>query len=168
MQRNTTAVDGPPVHAIQTQQLLSQPNFIQQFLFMRSPPKPNATQSPDSIQAVNTSSSESATIPSNPISQRWFSEEVLNITELNDEFKPLPYALSPRMRSESESNLDDWEQMDVNEVDSKPPQHPSKGRKKTKSKASVSCEKPVRRTPRAAALKARAKCKEGDSFPEEY
>ncbi|CAG2105759.1 unnamed protein product [Medioppia subpectinata] len=164
MQRNASAVDGPPVQTIQTQQLLSQPNFLQQLLFMRSP-KPNETESSSVTQTVQRCSSESITTSPNPISQRWFSD--MNISEMNEEFKPLPHSLSLRMRSESESNLDDWEQMDVNEVDAKPPQPPSKGRKKTKKVSVSPSDKPVRRTARAAALRARAKCKD-DSLPEEY
>ena len=102
----------------------------------------------------------------NQLSQRWFSAEALNMFEINEEPIPSHPLINLRMRSESESNLDDWEKMEVNEIAGKPPLQPTKGRKKTKAKTNPSSGTPVRKT-RAAALKARAKCKE-ESFPEEY
>ena len=96
----------------------------------------------------------------NPMSQRWFSAEALNVVELNEESMPSQQLINLRMRCESESNLDDWERMEVNEIDGKPPLQPNKVKKRTKTtKSSALSERPVRKT-RAAALKARAKCKE--------
>ncbi|XP_054167176.1 uncharacterized protein LOC128964573 [Oppia nitens] len=167
---NTSAVDGPAIHSVQTQQLLSQSNFLPQFLFMRSPTtKPIETQSANnSPQSDNTSSHESMALKSNAMSQRWFSAEALHLFDINEDIKPVPNLMSLRMRSESESNLDDWEQMDITEVDGKPPVQPSKGRKKAKTpKNTTNTEKPVRRTTRVAAVKARAKCKQDNNLPED-
>lgn len=133
-------------------------------MFLRSPQNANTPLNigPQTVSGIQ---SEDMTISQNLISQRWFSEEALSIVELNEEFLPSNEILNLRLRSESESNLDDWEKMDVQEIDGKPSVKATKVKnKKTKvnknANISPNGDKPIRRTTRAAAVKARAKCKE--------
>lgn len=149
---------------IQSQQLLTQPNFLQQLMFVSSPPLQN-TQTPNrGLQTDNASQVDDLMITQSPLSQRWFSEETLSILEIKEELIGVNDTSNLRMRSESESNLDDWEKMDVQEIDGKPPVKASKGKnKKIKlskiKEVSPNKDLPIKRTPRAAAVRARAKCK---------
>lgn len=128
---------------LQSQQLTTSPNFLQQLLFMRSQ---NDNQTINVVPQLSGFQVENSTIAQNMLSQRWLSEQTLNIVELNEEFLPSNEVMT--FRSESETNLDDWEKMDVQEIDGKPTLKTSKVKKKKVIKSaaiSPNSETPKRR-----------------------